>query len=382
MADSAETYPAPALSRRSFLAGAADAGLGLAAASRPQTTAQAAPSTLSAQPARAIDIHHHYTPPELLPEVRQHGSSLGVEVAQNSRGQTVFAFQGRRRVQFAPESPDMAPRLEMMRDGKLAMAAVEAQTSGVGYELDGERGEAWCRLYNQGIRELVRQQPRHFVGLATVPMQEPTRAAAVLEDAILNLRLSGALIVSNVNGQYYDSTDFDPFWDKAQELGVLLVMHPNDVAGSERMGGYGLRTICGNPADSALSLGYLLYSGVFDRFPGLKLCVFHGGGFLPYHLGRFDQGFARADAGSIEAQRPPSAYLQNNLFFDTLVYRVDTLEYLRSLAGPDHLLLGTDYPFTLGDWLGVEKVEALSCSDAEKDAILQGNARRLLKNLA
>ncbi|MBI2089508.1 MAG: amidohydrolase family protein, partial [Deltaproteobacteria bacterium] len=151
-------------------------------------------------------------------------------------------------------------------------------------------------------------------------------------------KFSGAYIGSNVNGRYYNSKDFDPFWKKAEDLDVLIVMHPEDVAGSERMGPYGLRLICGNPADSALSLGFLTYSGVFDRFPKLKLCVLHGGGFFPYHLGRFDRGFAvRYGARAAESSSPPSAYLKN-LYFDNLVYRVETLDYLKRVVGAERAL--------------------------------------------
>jgi aminocarboxymuconate-semialdehyde decarboxylase len=145
------------------------------------------------------------------------------------------------------------------------------------------------------------------------------------------------------------------------------------------MGSFGLNAVCGNPADSTLSLGYMMYSGLFDRFPNLKLCALHGGGFLPYHLGRFDKEFVTGrGVRPAQATNPPSHYLKN-LYFDTLVYDVDTLEYLRCKVGSDRLMLGTDYPYTLGDWLGAEKVQASNCSEADKDAILQGNARRLLK---
>jgi aminocarboxymuconate-semialdehyde decarboxylase len=123
----------------------------------------------------------------------------------------------------------------------------------------------------------------------------------------------------------------------------------------------------------------MLYSGVFDRFPKLKICALHGGGFLPYHLGRFDKEFETGKGvRPAQAKKPPSAYLKN-LYFDTLVYDVDTLEYLKAKVGDDRLMLGTDYPYTLGDWLGVEKIQALNCSQADKEAILTGTARRLLK---
>ena len=122
------------------------------------------------------------------------------------------------------------------------------------------------------------------------------------------------------------------------------------------------------------------YSGVFDRFPGLKLCVLHGGGFFPYQLGRLDQGFrVRRGPRAPTAAMQPSDHLKRNLYFDSMVYRVDTLDYLRRVAGADHLMVGTDYPYTLGDWLTVEKIEALDCPESEKLLILEGNAKRLLK---
>jgi aminocarboxymuconate-semialdehyde decarboxylase len=123
----------------------------------------------------------------------------------------------------------------------------------------------------------------------------------------------------------------------------------------------------------------MLYSGLFDRFPNLKICALHGGGFLPYHLGRFDQEFLSGTAARpAQAAHAPSAYLKN-LYFDTLVYDVDTLEYLRRKVGGGRLLLGTDYPYRLGDWMGVEKILALDIPESEKDDILSGTARDLLK---
>ncbi|HXG52918.1 MAG TPA: amidohydrolase family protein [candidate division Zixibacteria bacterium] len=326
----------------------------------------------------AIDIHHHYVPESLLEEARRHGRTMGVELKEVD-GEKSLSFAGGPPFVLHPELPAVEKRLEMMQNSRLAMAALEAHTATLGYRLSGEQGETWCRVYNEGIKDLVARHPDRFVGMASVPLQDPARAARVLEDAIRDLKLRGGYIGTNVNGTYYGSTDFDPFWAKAQELDALIVMHPEDVAGSERMGPYGLKLICGNPADSALSLCFMTYSGVFDRFPGLKLCVLHGGGFFPYHLGRFDQGWqVRSGPRAPAARKPPSGYL-GNIYYDNMLYRVDTIDYLRRLAGADHIMVGTDYPYSLGDWKAVEKVEALDCPDAEKQLMLEGNARRLLK---
>jgi len=326
----------------------------------------------------AIDIHHHYVPNSLLEEAKSHGKALGVEFTETD-GQKALSFAGSPKFVLQRELSVVDERLKMMQESKLAVAALEAHTATLGYRLTGEQGESWCRVYNEGIKELVTRHPDRFVGIASVPLQDAVRAAKVLEHAVRDLKLCGGYIGTNVNGNYYNSTDFDPFWAKAQELDALIVMHPEDVAGSEKMGPYGLRLICGNPADSALSLGFMTYSGVFDRFPDLKLCVLHGGGFFPYHLGRFDQGWAvRSGPRAAQAKKPPSGYLKN-IYYDDMIYRVDTIDYLRKLAGADHIMVGTDYPFRLGDWKAVEKIEALDCPDSEKELMLVGNAKRLLK---
>ncbi len=365
------------ISRRNFLRMFANAGLAMAAAPLAGCSTMAG-EKLPSRTASAVDIHHHFVPPIVLEEAGKNSKALGVEVGKNKDGQPVIYFLGTEKKEFLPDFPPLEQRLGEMQKGKVAVVVAEPSTPGLGYALAGEKGEVWCKLYNEGLRELVRQNPGRFGALAAVPLQDPPRAAKVLEHAIAELKLSGVMIASNVNGKYYNTKDFDPFWQKAQELDVMVLLHPDNIPGGDVMRAYGMLTICGNPADTTLSLGYMVYSGVFERFPNLKICGVHGGGFFPYHLGRFDRGFARSRPGSMGISKPPSAYLKN-LYFDTLVYRVDTLDYLRRLAGANHLLFGTDYPNTLGDWMGVDKVEGMNCREAEKEAILHGNARRLLR---
>ena len=141
-----------------------------------------------------------------------------------------------------------------MTKGHVGIAMVEVHTASVGYELDGPRGETWSNLYNEAIMNLVKRHPDRFAGIATVPLQDPTRAAKVLEHAIVDLKMSGVTIASNVVGKYFNDKSFDPFWAKAQELDVLMIMHPEWVAGADKMEPYSLRNICGNPADTTLSV--------------------------------------------------------------------------------------------------------------------------------
>ena len=341
----------------------------------------AAISPGGAKASRAIDIHHHYIPTELIDEVKHNGKALGVEYfppkdAKDNPFQ--IRFPNGNRLNPDRRMTEVPNRLEAMTKGNIGIATVEVHTACVGYELDGNRGETWSKLYNEAIMDLVKRHPDHFAGIATVPLQDPPRAARVLENAIRDLKMSGVTIASNVVGKYFDSKDFDPFWQKAEELDVLMIMHPEWVLGSEKIGAYGLRTVCGNPADTTLSVGYMIYSGVFDRFPNLKLALLHGGGFFPYHLGRFDNGFRSGGASRIPAKQPPSKYLKN-LYFDNLLYRVETIEYLKRMVGAEHIMVGTDYPFDLGDWMAAEKIQTMNCTESEREAMLHGNARKLLR---
>lgn len=334
------------------------------------------------QTASAIDIHHHYIPPELIEEVKNNGKTLGVEYfpPKDAKDNPIqIRFPKGNHLRPDPRMAEVNDRLDVMTKGHIGIATVECHTACVGYELDGSKGETWSKLYNEGIMNLAKRHPDRFVGIATVPLQDPPRAAKVLEYAIRDLKMSGVTIASNVVGKYYDSKDFDPFWAKAQELDVLMIMHPEWIVGGDKMGAYGLRTVCGNPADTTLSVGYMIYSGVFDRFPNLKLALLHGGGFFPYHLGRFDSGFSGGTGSSrIPAKEPPSKYLKN-LYFDNLVYRVETVEYLKRMVGADHVMVGTDYPFDLGDWKAAEKIQTMECSASEREAMMSGNARKLLR---
>ena len=334
----------------------------------------------------AIDIHHHFVPQRVVGEAQRHGKALGVQTFDDKDGTVRFSFKGGPRYPLLHGLTDVDRRLEMMEKGKIALAALEPSTQLMGYDLRGEQAENWCSIYNECVKEFLNNYPGRFTAMAAVPIQEPERAARVLEHAITQLNFRGAYIATNVNHRYYDSEDFDPFWAKAQELDVLVFMHPDNPAGTELMGSFGLRLVCGNPADTTFSLGVMIYSGVFDRFPNLKLCTCHGGGFFPYHVSRFDREFVTGKQATRRADRPeaprctapPSTYLKN-LYFDTLVYDVETLDFLRRKVGAEHLMLVTDFPYVLGDWECVKKVEALTCSESEKQTILEGNARKLLK---
>jgi len=218
---------------------------------------------------KAIDIHHHYVPQQLIEETKKHGKALGVEVADD-KGSWSLSFDGSKPHRLQPPIFDVEGHLEIMNRGQVGLATLEANTNSLGYRLNGAQGEAWCNLYNDCTDLLAKQRPDRFIGMAVVPLQDSARAAKVLEHAIVDLKFRGAFIGTNVKRPILQRHRVRSVLAKAQELDIMIVMHPEHIAGAERMTEFGLNAVCGNPADSTLSLGYMFYSGLFDRFPNFE----------------------------------------------------------------------------------------------------------------
>src|SRR5262252_5724248 len=161
---------------------------------------------------RAIDIHHHYVPEQIVGEAKRHGKALGIEVSEDKDGTIRFSFNGGPRYPLVQGLTDVEPRLEMMQKGKIALAVLDPSTQLLGYDLKGEQAESWCRIYNECVKEFLKKYPNRFTAMAAVPIQEPQRAARVLEHAVTQLDFRGAYIATNTNHRYYDSEAFDPFW--------------------------------------------------------------------------------------------------------------------------------------------------------------------------
>jgi len=161
--------------------------------------------------AGAIDIHHHFVPEQVIEQGKRYGKALGVEVSEEKDGSIHFAFGGRR-YGLQQGLTDVEPRLALMDKSRIAMAALDPSTNILGYDLRGEQAESWCRLYNQCVSEFLEKHPDRFTAMAAVPIQEPSRAARVLEHAVTELGFRGAYIATNVNHRYYESDEFDPFW--------------------------------------------------------------------------------------------------------------------------------------------------------------------------
>jgi aminocarboxymuconate-semialdehyde decarboxylase len=213
-----------------------------------------------------------------------------------------------------------------------------------GYGLPPVDGAAWCRIQNEALAAAI---PRGHFGLATLPLQDPARAAEELRVAVKELGLRGAMVDPHALGRPLGDRAFDPLWIAAADLDAPVILHPYALEAVERFGAHYLHNLVGYPFETTLAAGSLLLGGTFDRVPRATVVLVHGGGFLPYHIGRFDRAYA-ARGEAREASAPPSAYLRR-FYYDTLVQRGDALAYLVGTVGADRVMLGSDHPFWMGD---------------------------------
>lgn len=243
------------------------------------------------------------------------------------------------------------------------------------YYTDAETGLAAAQAVNNGIADAVNSHPERFVGMGTLPMQDIPLAIAEMKRCALELNLRGIEISTNVNGKDLHHDELQPFFAAAEQLGILLFIHPLGFTHAHRMKEYYFNNLIGNPLESTLAVGHLIFGGVLDRYPSLKICVAHGGGYIPGYWGRIDHGWrARADC-SEHCQHLPSSYLRR-LWFDTLVFDKEQLDSLVRTHGSDRLCLGSDYPFDMAepDPVGFHS----ELSETDKAKILGINAAELL----
>ena len=272
--------------------------------------------------------------------------------------------------------PEM--RIQEMDKANVDMQVLSMMAPLAGYDLDPQLGTGYSRIQNEAIAKIVKAHRKRFVGLATVPLQDPGLAASELERGMKELGMKGVEIATDVNGKNLDWQGLWPFYEKAQELGAFVLVHPGVPPGVGQMQNYSLYNSVGYPFVTSLAIGSMVFGGVLEDFPRLKLCFAHGGGFVPYQRGRMEHCYRVKAECRAKIPKPPSEYLKL-LYFDTVTHYGPALEYLIRTAGSDKVLLGSDYPFDVMDSRPVETVDLLeSISLKEKKKIWGGNAAQVL----
>jgi aminocarboxymuconate-semialdehyde decarboxylase len=343
--------------RRAFLRAASGAALALAASG---AFGQAAPKrvTVGGRRMTVIDMHAHCAFPEVATRVP------GVN------------------------APRVAPPSLVLGSERLAAMderGIDVQVLSVNaywwYSANREDARAVVATHDEGIAAWCRQHPTRFVGLSSVALQYPELAAEQLEHAVKNLGARGASIGGHVDNEPPTSEKYDPFWAKAEELGVPVFMHPNNALNIAREGALagrgGLDNIVGNPLETTVFLSRMIFDGTLDRFPRLMLCAAHGGGYLPSYLGRSDAACGR-DGANCANRRKPSEYFKDQISVDSMVFSAEALRHLVAETGASQVVYGSDLPYAWPDTIDLI-AEAAFLSNEAKEAILGGNLKRMLR---
>jgi aminocarboxymuconate-semialdehyde decarboxylase len=246
------------------------------------------------------------------------------------------------------------------------------------YWADPELAEQIARVINDGIAALAKAHPDRMFPMGSLPMQDGARAARELERAVTRLGLRGFEICTHIDGTDLDDPRFAPVFAAAARHGVPIFLHPQNWGEMRRLRDYHLWNLVGFPTETALAAAHLVAGGVFERHAELKIILAHGGGYFPYQIGRLDHGYnVRAELHD-RLPKPPSAYL-GGLYCDTLTHNATALRFLVERMGDDHVVIGTDYPFDMGDETPVESVRACRLGAAREANVLGRNVLRLFR---
>jgi aminocarboxymuconate-semialdehyde decarboxylase len=324
-----------------------------------------------------IDVHTHVVPGPIIELIRhsQIGLPLSIELG---RGERRLAHEAGYSFPLRPEFSDVGAKLEAMDRQGIDIAVLSAAPSLFCYALPPGDAVEFAQAVNDAIAEMVAACPERFVGLCTVPAQDPDGAVAELERATSVHHFRGVVLGATVEGKPLGQARLVGLLERCRDLQVLAFVHPyyvGDRAGFER---YYLTNLIGNPLESALMFAHLAFSGDVDRLAGLKLLVAHGGGFTPYQIGRLVRGHqVRREAR--EGTRSSPLGLLRTMFFDSLTFNDAALAFLVRLVGADHIALGTDTPFDMADSHAVKRLSRVpGLSARERESIAWRTAAGLL----
>ena len=325
-----------------------------------------------------VDMHAHVFTAEALAGVerkyRKYAPQLLVEAGKHV---IVTGDRSSGPMELMPGFGDVEGRLGAMDEAGVDVQVVSVTPGNFCYDAPAEAGAVISAAQNDAIAGMVGGHPDRFVGCATVPLQDPEAAVAELNRCVRDLGFTGVEIGTNVAGRNLDSPELMPFYAEAERLGTPILVHPTNNAGADRMGGYYLGNIVGNPMETTLAVGCVVFGGVLERFRGLTFCWSHGGGFWPYQVGRFDHGYEVRPEPKVNISVSPSTYA-SRMYYDTITHSEAALGYLVSVMGAGNVLYGTDFPWDMGDYDSIPMIKGMRGVKAgDKGKILGETSARL-----
>ncbi len=325
-----------------------------------------------------IDIHNHVIPKAFIDQVRQDPERLMARVDEDTQLQRIVHTQGYAYPLFE-EFYNPEAKLESMDRKGIDIAVISPAPPTFYYWAEPQLALEVASLVNDGVAAMVAAQPARLRGMATIPMQHPEAAIHEMERVVREYGFKAIEIGTSIEGSQLSEAKYRPVLKRAQDLGLFIFAHPYYVGAKSGLDQYYLTNLIGNPLDTSVMVANLMYSGVLDELPELQICLAHGGGFVPYQIGRLEHGHKVRPEARAHSQSSPRDLLRR-FYFDSLVFEPKALRYLIDLVGADRVCIGTDAPFDMGDeqpQQSINNVERLTPS--ERHALCCGSALHLLK---
>lgn len=325
-----------------------------------------------------IDFHAHLIPPRMLRLLQRDGGRYGVEVGGPEDAPTV-RLEGSSWTKPVPlPLTRIDERLRVLDRQGIDLQVMASWIDFSGYTMPVELGTRFAELQNECIAEVAADHPDRLLAAATVPLADAATAARVLERANRDYGMRTVQVATYFGGsRFLDDPALDPFWDAASGLGVLVYFHPYDEAPPAGTKDYFLHNVVNYPLQTAIAIPRLIFGGVFDRFPDLRVCFPHGGGFLPYQFGRIRRAAAVRPEPKVHGFGGDPLDVLKRFHFDTIVHDPRALAFLAEMVGPERLVMGSDYPFDMNDPDPVGSVKA-GLAPEWHEAVTGGTAARLL----
>ena len=316
-----------------------------------------------------IDMHAHVLPKTWPSLKEKYGYGGFINLEHLPSGNAKMMKDGRFFREIEPNCWDAATRLEECDRFGIDVQVLSTVPVMFSYWAKPEDTLDLSRFLNDHIAEMVQYNPKRYIGLGTVPMQHIDSAIKELE-RLKTMGIPGIQIGSHINDWNLNAPELDPFYAAAEDLGISIMVHPWDMMGKERMPDYWLPWLVGMPAETCLAICSMIFGGVFERFPKLKVLFAHGGGSFPATLGRIEHGFnVRPDLCAVDNNKGPREYL-DKFYIDSIVHDRNMLDYVLKLMGPEQIALGSDYPFPLGELEPGKLIKESDLSDDIKAQLL------------
>jgi aminocarboxymuconate-semialdehyde decarboxylase len=324
-----------------------------------------------------IDLHAHLIPPRLVEALRRDGARYGVDFGGPADAPTIRLDGSNWTKPLPIPLTRVAERLETIDRQGIDIQVQAPWIDFSGYTMPVPLAEKFAELQNETIAEVAAAHSGRFLGAATVPMQDSAVAIRVLERALAMGHRSVQVATYFGGSRFLDHEALFPFWEAVSDKGVLVYVHPYDEQPPPGTKDFFLHNVVNYPLQTAIALPRMIFAGVFDRFPRLKICFPHGGGYLPYQFGRVRRAAqVRPEPKSLGYSGDPLEVLRR-IWFDTILHNPASIRYLAEMVGADRLVMGSDYPFDMNDPDPVGSVHA-ALPEGVRDAVTGGTAARLL----